>query len=194
MNEAFGQRLGDVLGALERTGKRIVLIGALAAIRWGLVRATSDIDLVVSADGETWDEVRRALVSHGLTEGQHVQSDAADALPDIAFFWSGAAPSTRVDVFLGKTAFETAVLATAVPVIVEGVGVHAASAEAVIIYKLLASRPKDSHDVQMVFDAAAQGRSSLDWAFLTKWADWWGISDRLEPFKQSHGAATGLAL
>ena len=193
MSDPFGQRLGDVLRTLEQSGKRVVLIGALAAIRWGLVRATTDIDLVVSADDETWNAVRQCLVAHGLTEGQHVQSTPTDSMPDIAFFWTGENPSTRVDVFLGKTEFEQAVIATSTPLVVEGVGVHTASAEAVIVYKLLASRAKDTQDVLMVFDAAAHRRSTLDWPFLTKWARWWEITDRLDPYRHTHGPATGLA-
>ena len=59
------------------------------------------------------------------------------------------------------------------------------------MYKLLADRLKDRPDVQFLFDAAAAARRTLDWAFLKRWCAWWGIDDRLAPYRAFHGAAAG---
>jgi hypothetical protein len=61
--------------------------------------------------------------------------------------------------------------------------VRLARPEASIVYKLLAARPRDVDDVEGIFEARAAARDVLDWTFLDRWTDAWGITDRLEPYR-----------
>ncbi len=37
--------------------------------------------------------------------------------------------------------------------------------------------------VESIFEARAAAGDPLDWGFLDHWAEAWGISDRLEPYR-----------
>jgi hypothetical protein len=175
-----------LLDALAQTATPHAFIGALAAIAWGRPRATTDIDLVVACDVKTFTPLKDALVARGFSPGQGVgPADSADPLPDIAVFWAGPAPQTRIDVFIAKLDFEHSVLATARSARVFGRDVPTASPEAMLIYKLLANRPKDALDVEAIVEARKLAGQTLDWAFLERWAREWGISDRLEALRRS---------
>lgn len=179
---------GALVSALEAAHIPFVFIGALAAIEWSRPRATTDIDIVLSVAGQAWNVVDSALRSAALTPGKGVGPiEAAEELPDIAIYWSRGSPAVRVDVFIAKTDFEQAVLDSAVEAKIAGRTVRIASAEALIVYKLLASRPKDLLDVEAVFEARHRFAATLDWPFLDRWATEWGIVDRLEPWRLRFG-------
>ena len=63
-----------------------------------------------------------------------------------------------------------------------GAIVRLAAPEAAIVYKLL-SQPRDLDDVESIFAARASAGDVLDWAFLDRGADEWGIADRLAPYR-----------
>jgi hypothetical protein len=174
-----------LLDALAETSTPYAFIGALAAIAWGRPRATTDIDLVVACDTATFQPLSDALVVRGFSPGKGVgPSDASDPLPDIAVFWAGPAPQTRLDVFIAKLDFERSVLATARRARVFGREVPTASPEAMLIYKLLANRPKDALDVDAIVEARQLAGEALDWEYLERWAKEWGIIERLEAVRR----------
>lgn len=189
MTEAGIQPVYDaVVDALHEVGLDYAFIGALAAIEWGRPRATTDVDVVLSVEPSQWALVDEALAARNLTAAPGVgPADPDDALPDIAVYWSAGRPSVRLDVFIAKTDFERAVLATACRTNLAGRSVPVASPEAVLIYKLLASRPKDLIDVEAVFEARARAGMALDWLFLDHWASEWAIEERLSPWRAKHG-------
>jgi hypothetical protein len=181
-----------VVDALQESGLSYAFIGALAAIEWGRPRATANVDLVVSIDPAHWPSVQAAFQSRGLAPGRGVgPAESSDPLPDIAIFWSDQAPSVRIDLFIAKTDFERTVLEGARVASIGGREVRIASPEAVIIYKLLASRPKDLVDLDSIFESRQLAQAPLDWAFLERWAEAWEISDRLGPYRVRFGPSTG---
>lgn len=95
-------------------------------------------------------------------------------------FWGGPAPQIRVDLFIAKLDFEREVLATARAGVIFGREVRVAGPEAMLIYKLVANRPKDALDVETIFEARRLAGERLDWSRLERWAGEWGISERLE--------------
>jgi hypothetical protein len=62
--------------------------------------------------------------------------------------------------------------------------VRLACPEASIVYKLLAARPRDVDDVEGILEARAAAGDALDWGFLDRWAEAWGIGHRLEPYRE----------
>jgi hypothetical protein len=173
----------DVVEALEQSGVPYAFIGALPVLAWGRVRATTDIDLVVAAE-TGWERLSRALETRGIRPSKQIgPADSHDALPDIAMFRADKAAGTRVDVFIAKTDFERAVIASARSTEVLGATVRLACPEASIIYKLLAQRTRDLDDVENILQARASAGEKLDWDFLDHWADAWGIADRLASYR-----------
>ena len=181
---------GLVADALEETGVEGVFIGAIAAIAWGRIRTTTDVDLVIPASARALDSMTRALAPRGFTVGAPVQADPTDGAPDISVFWSREVPSVRVDMFHAKTTFEQEVIKTSQEAEVGGRRIRVARPEAVIIYKALAGRPKDEGDLAAVFEASVALRRGLDWAQIDRWAEDWGITARLAPWRAKYESRT----
>ncbi|HWW66510.1 MAG TPA: hypothetical protein VNY83_00870 [Solirubrobacterales bacterium] len=58
---------GRILEDLNRTGIRYVLIGGIALIRHGVVRATRDVDAVFDPDPENVERLRALIAEWGAT-------------------------------------------------------------------------------------------------------------------------------
>lgn len=80
------------------------------------------------------------------------------------------------DVFLAETAFQREVITRRVTCTVEGQPVSLVTAEDLILFKLIASRPRDLLDVQDVL--FTQG--DLDEAYMRQWAKELGVAEKLE--------------
>lgn len=173
-----------LLAALKASGAPHAFIGALGAIAWGRPRATDDLDLVILSNVERFKTLRDQLVAVGFEEGAGVgPAEASDPLPDIAVFWAGANPATRVDVFIAKLEFEREVVSTALIAPVFGSDVPIARPEAMLVYKLLASRPKDLIDVDAILEGRAMAGVVIDWELARRWAGEWGIEAKLEALR-----------
>jgi hypothetical protein len=188
LNETFRQ----VVDALNTTQVLHAFIGALPVLAWGRVRATTDIDLVIVASG--WERVVDALRRREMILTKHIgPAEHSDELPDVAVFHTMHKPSIRIDIFIAKTEFENAVIATAREATVLGLSVRLASPEASIIYKLLAQRRRDLDDVDSIFAARQAAGERLDWPFLEHWATEWGITERLAPYRDRPGPGSDSA-
>ena len=80
------------------------------------------------------------------------------------------------DIFLAETAFQREVIDRHIVAEVDGLRVKLVSAEDLILFKLVASRPRDLVDIQDIL--FTQGR--LDEAYLRHWAGPLGVSEKLE--------------
>jgi hypothetical protein len=136
----------DVVEALEQSGVPYAFIGLCRSWPGGafVPRRTSTSwwrpRQGGSASRGPW---RRAVIRPSKQIGP---ADSRDLLPDIAMFRADKAAGTRVDVFIAKTDFERAVIASARSTEVLGATVRLACPEASIIYKLLAQRTRDLDD------------------------------------------------
>lgn len=183
LNETFHQ----VVEALAEAGLPHAFIGALPVLAWGRVRATTDIDLVVVA-ANGWARLVDALGRREIAFTKQIgPAERTDELADVGVFHTQGDPSIRVDVFVAKTDFENAVVATARNAQVLGLTVRLASPEASIVYKLLAQRRRDLDDVDSIFEARRAAGDPLDWTFLNHWAGEWGITERLAPYREQFG-------
>lgn len=173
-----------LLAALRETQTPFAFIGALGAIAWGRPRATTDLDLVIVCDEPRFLRLRDELVAAGFDEGAGVgPADPADRLPDIAVFWAGEKPAIRVDVFIAKLDFEREVVASALESTLFGTAVPVARPEAMLVYKLLASRPKDLIDVDAIVEGRSLAGVAIDWDLTRRWASEWGIEDKVDALR-----------
>jgi hypothetical protein len=89
--------------------------------------------------------------------------------------------SIDADIFIVETPFQQEVIGRLVFAEVEGRSVKLVSAEDLILFKLVASRPRDLLDIQdIVF---TQGE--LDEAYLRRWAGPLGVASKLDEILSS---------
>lgn len=77
----------EVFAAFHREQVRYVLVGSIAMAAHGLVRATEDVDLMVSSDPENVDRIKRALMAVFRDESiaEIASSDLAGPYPVIRY-------------------------------------------------------------------------------------------------------------
>jgi hypothetical protein len=147
--------LGRAFGAL---GARWYVFGAQAAILYGAVRLTEDVDATVDPGGHSTADIVEALAREGI----------ALRVPDA----DGFVERTRVlplvhgptdvpvDVVLSGPGLEELFFERVRFEEIEGVKVPVASPEDVVTMKILAARPKDIEDALAILTAA--GERALD--------------------------------
>lgn len=170
---AIASRLGDRKGVLA-------IVGAVARNAWAPPRATTDLDLAVSATGEVLEAIRDALTSAGFRPVRRQQADAEDPFPDLLVFRSQESSPKQVDLLVAKTAFEAEVLRRAVRIEVCDVEIPVATPEDVVVYKLIADRHRDREDILAVLRTQARAGRRVDWHYIGRWAKYWHVDDRLE--------------
>ena len=82
--------------------------------------------------------------------------------------------SIDADVFINQTDFQQSVMARRVMTDVEGQRAFVVAAEDLILFKLIADRPRDRIDVA---DLLFMQRE-LDWKYIESWAEKLGVLDR----------------
>jgi hypothetical protein len=145
----------DVLAALARTtadlGLRWYVFGAQAAILYGAERLTNDIDVTIDAAGVGTRDLIAALRRRGFDT--RVKNVAAFAAETHVLPMRHRRHGIDVDVVLAGPGPEQTFLERAVRRKLEHVWVPLASAEDVIVMKILSARPKDIDDVKAMLVA-----------------------------------------
>lgn len=158
----LGEALRRLCAVLEREHVDYLIYGGLALPAWGAVIATDDVDVVVRLTEGEGPRVLAALRAEGFTIPA-----AADRMLFIDTWTVATLPGREVDLSLGLSEFDAAALARAVRVELYGKRVPIASAEDLILYKLLSHRRKDLGHVETIL--VRQGRK-LDLVYLRDWA------------------------
>lgn len=148
---------------LDDAGIRYALIGGHAVNLWLEPRLTADIDLTIAA--QTSDRLREVLHAAGLRLDRVLGESPSG--PDFARF---VGAGFTVEVQVAKTAFQRDVLARAI----DRDGLRVATPEDLIVFKLIADRPKDQVDLLGL--VALEG---LDWRYIEAWAERWDVTDVL---------------
>lgn len=143
---------------LRSLGYEAVLIGALAAITYRREeRMTTDVDFLVrSLDGlgprlEADGYEVRAITEHG------------ESTPYLLFV---RGQGVKVDILAVETAFQASAFERAKD--------GTLTVEDVLVFKLLAWRPRDQDDVASILAAGHK----LDESYIDRWVNEWGVADR----------------
>jgi predicted nucleotidyltransferase len=174
--------LTSVLIAVEAAigcGGSHAIIGAVARNAWAPPRATTDLDLAIAARPEALDSLDTKLREVGYVRVREHRVDASDPLPDIVIFRSEEGEPRQVDLLLAKTPFEQEVIEHAEHVTIGPLRSPVASPEHLIVYKLLADRPRDRDDVRAVLRTQTRAARSFDWGRVERWVEFWQITERL---------------
>jgi hypothetical protein len=160
---------------LEEIGVPYALIGAHAVNAWLEPRFTADVDLTAASTPEEMARLRSGLLAAGF----RVAREHGAALPSGPDFVRFAAPDgvLSLEVQAAKTPLQRELLQRAV---VTRSGLRVATAEDLIVLKLIADRPKDQGDLHGL--AQLPG---VDWSYVERWAGEWGVSERLERLRRA---------
>jgi len=133
----------DLYASFAAHEVKYVVIGGVAAARYGLYRVTVDLDIAVEASAANVERLMQALMDAGMTTAS--PSAAQDILrQDITVFDD----ALRVDVFTRAPGLVFAeAWARRRTEMVQGVPVHFASLDDLIASKQAAGRPVDLEDV-----------------------------------------------
>ncbi len=161
MSDEFDKTLQDLAAFLEAESVPYAVIGGIAAVVRGEPRFTADVDVVIGVELDRATELIAALESapfQPLFAGVAEVLRAAFILP-----MRHRATQIRVDMAVGLTGFEQQVIRRASSVVLAGRSIPVATAEDLILLKLLAGRPRDTDDIAGI---VARQHDSLDWDYL----------------------------
>ena len=148
----------DVFDALDRADVRYVVVGGLAVVLHGRVRATVDVDLVIDLAAEPARRAMAALQGLGLRPRAPVDAvEFADVATrrdwienkhmQVFSFYDPANALREVDVFMDYPIDLEDLVAEAATIDYDGRRVQIASLRHLIQMKLAAGRPQDLDDV-----------------------------------------------
>jgi hypothetical protein len=138
--------------ARELAGRRIphALIGAGAMAVHGVVRATADLDLLVTDRAVLAADTWRTLEDTGIAVERR-PGDDADPLAGVVRF-SGPSEAA-VDLVVGRHGWQSALLARATPHLVGAEPLPVVAPADLILLKVYAGSSRDLHDVEELLDS-----------------------------------------
>lgn len=138
--------LADVARVLKGLQQPSAVIGGIAVIAYGHARLTADIDCAVAAPLEELTQVFDAFVAAGFEPRE--EDALAFAQESLVLLLRHRDTGVAIDVSLAQLGFELAALKAAVPQKYGRVTIRVPRVTDLLIYKLVASRPKDLQDVE----------------------------------------------
>lgn len=170
--------LRHFIALLEREKIPYVLIGGMAVAALANERFTRDVDLTVVLTTEQAKKLEKIFRNDAAYEIRHIQFVSSPDIPDLfRVIWKEVA----VDLIVANTPFQREVVERGRVCNFGDFSVPVATPEDLIIFKLLADRPVDRQDVEMILHAF----KDLDWAYIEKWCQAWEIEDRLKKIKNN---------
>lgn len=161
--ENLFQSIQNLQKHLDHSGVPSIVIGGVAVAMWGDPRVTRDVDLKVRLGRE---DANRLL---GLLTPDYTSllPDPVRALQHQGMVFVQDATGTRIDLLLADTPYDLAAIQRGRDVeVAQGLMIRMCSPEDLVIYKLIATRPRDYEDAQGII--RRQGRN-LDDAYLMSW-------------------------
>lgn len=172
-------RVAQVLGDLKIPW---ALIGGAALPARGRVRGTRDLDVLIVADASDVSLLARHLQEAGFAH--HPRADVHPLERVVLYrFWFPVAPaaSSGVDVQVAKDPYLGDVVQRATVLAVAGTGVPVATAEDLVLLKLLSFRPIDRADAVELAALA----SPFDEPYVERRAGELGIGERWQEVREA---------
>jgi hypothetical protein len=142
-----------------------MVIGGQAVLVYGEPRLTRDIDITLGVDVDELERVQKAIAAlplSSLTEDPRSFAASTHVLPLLH-----AETGIRVDLIFSFSPYERGALKRVVRKSVAGHDVAFASLEDVIVYKVVAGRPRDIEDIRGIL-ARPHRR---DDSYILQWLD-----------------------
>ncbi len=165
MKESLQNTLTRFAQELLKHGFRYALIGGLASSIRGRARATEDIDLILLCDVTEALALVASLHQTGfvpLIDNYEEVVKSALLLPLL-----NERSNIQLDLAIGLSGFEREVVERADPIFIGHSEIFVATAEDLLIMKVMADRPQDQQDVNGIIAVQA---GQLDWNYCIETA------------------------
>jgi hypothetical protein len=136
--------LSALAAALDSTGIGWMIIGGIAVIARGVRRMTTDIDAVVQGDAIDVEALITTLAKHQIVP--RIEGAIEFAQANLVLLLRHEPSYVDLDVSLAWTNFEIEAIAGRDTVLYGNVSAPMARAEDLVIFKAMATRPKDVED------------------------------------------------
>jgi hypothetical protein len=162
MNPLY-QSLVKIQQRLTAAGIASAVIGGIAVSAWARPRATQDIDFKVLLDRDAAQRLLDILAP----DYAPLQANPLQALQRNGVLFVKDRTGIRIDLQLADTSLDESVIHRARTIELEpGVTAHVCSAEDLIIYKMISTRPQDQIDVANIVQRQGQ---QLDDQYVLHW-------------------------
>src|SRR6266852_1712693 len=161
--------LSSLARLFERAGVEYAVIGAHAVNAWVEPRATADVDVTVCANAAEQQRLR-GLFEHAGYVVAREHGATLPSGPDFVRFVAAGRPLV-VEIQSAKTDLQRELVSRARR---SESGLRIATAEDLIVLKLIAYRPKDRLDLLGLMRV-----KDLDWLYVERWAHAWQVLERL---------------
>ena len=132
--------------ALDELGAPAMIIGGVAVISAGVARLTTDVDATVAGADATPEHILLTMARHGCVA--RIADVAAFARQSQVLLLRHEPTQVNVDLSLAWLPFEEAALGRAREVDFDGTRLRVATPMDLVIYKIVASRPRDLDDAE----------------------------------------------
>ena len=167
-----GLLLLDAVALLTEAGMPYAVIGAMAAAVHGVIRASVDADVILSADAAALRRLEKRFAAVAF-QTQLREGDPEDRIP--AALVLSDAHGNRVDLLAGLRGLEPAAFSRAITVPFQGQPLRVIGREDFIAMKIFVSGPADMMDALAAIRVAGD---SLDLTLLRRLTERYGRSTR----------------
>ena len=154
--------LERIARALEAVGISYMIIGGQAVLFYGEPRLTKDIDITLAANV---DDLARVLTAVELANLHPLVDPQEFVAQTMVLPCQDSASGLRVDLIFSFSPYEQQAIERAVRAQVGNTIVRFASAEDLIIHKIIAGRERDLEDVERIL----RKRGDMDFSYIENW-------------------------
>lgn len=188
MQRALDELLAVAERVLTQAGVPHALIGGCARNVYAAPRSTRDVDFAVVSDAEGYQRLSELLDQKGFTRRSETRAVDDAPVPDVALFSDDT--GARIDLLFAHTSFEADAIARATSRALGsdgGLMIPVVTAEDLIVYKVLASRPRDVNDIEDVAKARAAAGAVIDWDHVERECNAWEMLSELAAIRKRVG-------
>jgi predicted nucleotidyltransferase len=173
------ETLAAVVELLDRLNFPYAVMGGIAVRAYAIPRATYDVDLTIAVEHSQVPELFVALKNLDFAIPEPYESgwvDRISGMPLLKLKRYYEETTLDVDLFLVESEFQKKVMKRRVQVDTEGQNYWMVTPEDLILFKLVADRPRDHVDVaDMLFM-----QDQLDLAYMRSWAKVLEVETKLD--------------
>lgn len=169
----------DLVDVFDRLGLPYAIMGGIAVRAHGIPRPTYDVAFTLAVPRDQLGTMFEAIVDRGYSVPEQYSRGWVDSvggmpLVKVRLFLDGR--GIDADIFIAETDFQRQVIERRIAAEVEGRSVNLVSPEDLILFTLIASRPRDLSDIEDVL--FTQG--DVDEPYLRRWAGPLGVEKQLD--------------
>lgn len=168
--------IDKIIALLNELKIDYAIIGGMALQVWGRERASKDVDIVINVEGDKREELVNYLRRIPFSIRYPLKRIGKAMLIFSTYGDEETGLPIDLDLFVAETDFETTVLKRALDIDVLGQRLKVVTAEDLLLYKLMASRPIDLVDAESIVEE----NKEIDRDYLARWAKKLGVANELK--------------